>query len=290
MRTILALLLLIACPSALPFDVLRSSLDGTPYTWPQGHVVTWKTTPGSPPMLREAVMDAATKWSEAAGWAIVFSENEQCADVVFHWDWSGEGIDPYFLGYAWVSMVEGAIKTGDVVINGSDYDWYRGAGGVRRQFGRQAANLDAVVLHEMGHIIGIGHANDNAEEIVGGLDNSDLPTMWFVQYPKADTLHADDAAAVQFLYPGGSGTWVPQEDQEPLEAWVVTPQKRVVPRKFVWFQAFSVQPVRWYFGDGSSRRGAKVRHKFRRAGLYVVTAVSGSAWCSMLVVVGKKPR
>ena len=61
--------------------------------------------------------------------------------------------------------------------------------------------LQVLVAHEIGHLIGLGHTQLNANQ---NLSSSDFPVMYPVIYRAGLSLHEDDVAAVSALYPGPS--------------------------------------------------------------------------------------
>jgi hypothetical protein len=267
--------------------------EGQVYSWPGG-VVRWRIATGAPPMLRESMLAATEQWAEASGWAVSFQEDEN-APVVVYWDWDGSRIGhSTFLGMARFHVYDGSsISEAEVIINGSTYDWYRGGGGVDWKPGKKMlSNLDGVLLHELGHVLGINHATVGGNEVVGGIDEKNLPTMWPTLQPGSETLHIDDVAAVRALYPGGStDAWSPKATQS-LSIRLLTLDRKVGPLRMLEFEASgALGEVEWDFGDGKVATGQLVKHRYRRRGYYEVVARSGPESATLLVRVKfKKPK
>ena len=89
------------------------------------------------------------------------------------------------LGMIWYST---SVDEFDMVIDNADYTWYTGALPV--PFGQ--FDLDSVIVHELGHGLGLSHSNSSAA----------------VMYPSISAgaarrvLNQDDIDGVSFLYPG----------------------------------------------------------------------------------------
>jgi hypothetical protein len=79
------------------------------------------------------------------------------------------------------------------------------------------ANLAEVTTHELGHTIGIGHSSED-DNAAPELKDA---TMYYRAHfdGRGAAVHADDIAAVRFIYPGG-GTGDPNVDDSDGDGWV----------------------------------------------------------------------
>jgi hypothetical protein len=104
----------------------------------------------------------------------------------------------YYDEHAIVSETEfRRIRSGDVVLN----DPVAGSGGECHLFDDQRS-LNAVVAHEIGHVLGLGHSDAG--------ETGDRPTMYGYLVPGMDTLHEDDREAVCYVYPATEPPLVPE--------------------------------------------------------------------------------
>lgn len=97
----------------------------------------------------------------------------------------------------------GEIREGAIVINGRYY-----AGLTRDGLSEDALDdLRELLVHEIGHLLGLAHAQTNAVDAAGTLDPNapDLPMMFGLPHQRPITkLHLDDVAALSALYPSPS--------------------------------------------------------------------------------------
>lgn len=91
---------------------------------------------------------------------------------------------------AWTSVhftPEGSIVEGDIVLNGQQYSWFTDFNNTSNQ----AQFIEAVLLHEIGHLIGLDHAAAGGASLAIGASGVS---------PEAG-LSEDEVAALRFLYP-----------------------------------------------------------------------------------------
>lgn len=262
---------------------------GKAYTWDLGATPTgaveWSVAPGAPAIVREAVQAATEAWSQATGGELRFAEGQN--GIAVDWDASGSRIPgPFYLAFATFGVVEDTIISGSIIINASDYEWHRGSpmGVSREANGMRCADLDAVLLHELGHVLGLDHADRNSSLVVGETSLGNMPTMHSVVFPGAETLHADDEAGIRSLYGGAAGS-------ETMAAAIVASASKGIVRGRISFELLNAttQP-KWDFGDGLQAVGFAVAHRFAAAGAYTVTATSGGKAATITVEVEKKSR
>ncbi|HYG74586.1 MAG TPA: matrixin family metalloprotease [Planctomycetota bacterium] len=252
------------------------SQDGTPYTWDLASLpdstIRWRTSPAdAPEILREAALFATQAWSNASAGVIQFAEGD--GGIVIEWGApvSSEGS----LAEATVLARNGTILMATIAVNTANYAWVRGEQSGELPAG--TANLDAVLLHELGHTLGLAHA-----EVPDDSATHDLPTMNAVCYSTARSLHLDDILGIRALY----------GIDAPLPALFVeaSPASGRAPLKTAFFHSAGNEPVRWDFGDGTSAVTSEARHRYRVPGVYTVTAENNGMRATMTIEVTRKPK
>ena len=271
------LALVLFCSSAFGYTPFTDA-QGTPYTWNSTFAanqwITWRIKPGAED-LRPYILYSIEVWSSAANENIRFMEVESNEQLTIDYSFPKDYV-PWFLGYATIWPGEGnSITAAEIVIS------------------RYTSNIPAVMLHEFGHILGLNHANK--DDIIGGYDPQDLPTMWPISYYNATTLHQDDIAGIQALYP--SKLFDPSVPFVPIYTITVKPLRPkltfLVKRTTLVFNIGSFGQADWDFGDGKCllQRTDPVRHRYKRAGIYTVkVTLRGKEYFKQIEILKKRPK
>lgn len=254
--------------------------EGTPFRWNlaalPNSTVCWQADPSAPDILRRSLSNAAQAWSAALGGILMFSEGT--GGITVTWDGDGSLIpNTDLLAYtSFNADISGDISSARIIVNAKNYNWVYSCDGVvlpPNASVKGQADLASVILHEMGHALGLNHSDLDPSKIVGGYGYDNLPTMNSVILPGAQKLHTDDKAGIRFIYTG-NGTPVPEVETSPLVVMAKPPSGRA-PVRISFMQAGGDASTTWDFGDGTAACGTKVVHRFTASGTYVVTAQSG---------------
>lgn len=263
-----------------------------PYTWNlaalPGGTIQWKVSDSAPPMVHDAMVNCTQIWSDATGGVLKFAEGS--SGILVDWDPTGTMIvDPLYLAYTTFNAdTSNHIASAHMIVNASNYTWQRGGyGGIGAAGpdGKRSANLDSVVLHELGHALGLDHSDKNPTAIVGTVVPGDPPTMNSLIFPNAGTLHTDDITGIRALY---SGAAAPAE-VSPLTL-SSTSTSGNAPLKVTLNQTGGDASTTWDFGDGSNGSGMLVKHRFTAPGTYTVKATCGQSIGTMTIQVNKKGK
>jgi PKD repeat protein len=257
----------------------------TYYTWPVAKgAIKWNVAPDAPAIVRESMQAVAQAWSEATAGEVKFEEG--IGGIQVEWDADGSKIvDTLYLAYTTFNAdVDNHIISSKVIINALSYTWHRGGNtGVGPVVnGKRDSNLDSVLMHEIGHALGLDHSDRNAASIVGTWSASDLPTMNSVIYPGADSLHSDDDAGITTLYPSGAAS-------APSLGVSASPLTGRGPLT-VSFNTLDGSLALWDFGNGTQGSGAETTHKFTTPGVYTVTCTANGTSTTVQIEVTKKGK
>jgi hypothetical protein len=250
-------------------------------------IIPWSVEKGAPAILRDSMLYATKAWATASNNQIQFIESLGGLNV--EWDSTGAKLnDPFTL--ATTSMIidaTGKINRANIVINASRFVFQRnGIRGVgsASQGQKCTADLDAIILHEIGHTLGINHSDLARDLILGDCTHGQLPTMNSVIFPGAETLHFDDESAVATLCEQ-SCSKLPE--QVGVSA---SPNSGKKPLTVALTALGAADDAVWDFGDGTVGMGASLTHKFTTPGIYNVTIHANGTVGTTVVEVLKKAK
>lgn len=168
--------------------------NGQPFKWNK-NPITYSFDKKVPDIMRSSFVEASRVWSVACGGNLAFSEVASGADI-------SVSLMPVvstdlYLGFTNFSIDQAIyIKNATIQINSRMYSWHRGipygVGPIIPKKKTRDADIDGVMLHELGHALGLNHAQKS---------NS---TMFSVIYPGAETLDPDDIKGIRFIYGDGA--------------------------------------------------------------------------------------
>jgi len=264
-----ALVTLMVQPSSA-YSIFKNS-TGIPYKWNlatlPSNTIYWTVDASAPAIVRESMLKCTKSWNESTDGVLKFAEGP--GGMVVEWDATGVKIpDTLFLAYAYFSSTnQQDITSARIVINAKNYTWQRGGyTGVGPMVnGMREANLDSVLLHEIGHTLGLDHSDRNVSTIIGEVSASDLPTMNSVIYPGAESLHNDDQAGARFIYLNETSP----VEKAPLMV-LASPLKGKAPLVVSFSQFGGDGTTNWNFGDGVNIKGGAAVRKFTVPGVYNV--------------------
>lgn len=194
---------LLAASNAHAYDLKRTS-DGYPVHWP-GFPVRFVIDAHGPRDLgleaaERAVLGAFRAWQGAPGSAVAFVYDGRAQRpgvgydrdaevnhnaVTFSGDSWSYGGEPLAVTLTLFRRGSGELVDADIVVNEHSYVWGEGA--------EVENDLQNALTHEVGHFLGLGHSDTIDATMYASAAPGEIGKR---------TLHRDDVAAVQQLYPG----------------------------------------------------------------------------------------
>jgi len=181
--------------------------------WQQ--VLSFVVADNAPPQIAEAAMAAAETWNEAVGREILRFSGRQVAPsystlyeplndnitmIYFETEWAERTQKPdYTLATAiWENSVadRSAIQRADIILNAANYqyqDAYRAPLDDSRVY--DVVDSQTVILHEMGHILGLDHVPTTTDA-----DSVMLPHTMIGLGMSSRVLSAGDVERIQSIY------------------------------------------------------------------------------------------
>jgi hypothetical protein len=220
MKTLLVALAALAASSSALAGGPLNTCNGTPLKYSGGGSVTLNYDGGGNLGSRtkaaaDAIVTAASsKWTNVATSTFVLGRGADLpldvtvANYNTYFGKYTDGLNPviYDTDGSIIDAVLGAGQSAHILgFAGSAYSfsptcrYIEGQAVINGAIGVSDATMTNVIAHELGHLIGLDHAQLDGSQ---GLASSNYPLMYPVAYRTLATLHDDDVSAVTQLYPG----------------------------------------------------------------------------------------
>lgn len=235
---LLVVLLLVSNVFAYEFE--RNSAN-KPVKWDKTSI-TWKL---NDPSLRQATTAALEEWAKATGYYLHFEETSSAdADIKVE-------LDSSLAGYLGQTATYYDPPTTTILNSTVQVKW----------------PMKPILLHEIGHALGMAHATGNYQ---GHVDEYDLPVMFNVIEAYRGSLHLDDILGIRALY----GLTLP----------VPTLGVSISNIKGGLYHLEAANDVSWYANDRSIYMGKSIYKKFRRGTYSIVARYRGIEETYSLIV------
>ena len=211
-RSLLVLALLGATVAAFSFTLILNRAQpppngtGLPVKWPAGDIplrimLGDATNLSDGSSFNQSAHTAAQTWNAVLGSArftTTFATGTHVSgnrvnEIVFGSEFFGRDIDDRALAVTASAQSGNRRIETDIVFN-TDFTWDSYRGNIQLSGTRPIADLQRVVLHELGHVLGIAHPEGATPN-----DSPPLPIM-FPAMGNHYELNSDDTAAAQALY------------------------------------------------------------------------------------------
>jgi len=146
--------------------------------------------------------------------------------------------------------------------------------------GYSAKTFRSAVLHEVGHVLGLGHPDDDGSgEPVESIHSQTSPADWntavmhsSITAAKPDTPQTDDIQGIQFYY----GTAAVGASPVANFTYAPSPPTSGAPATFTDTSTGGATGWNWDFGDGSTSTDQNPSHTFLGAQTYTVQLTAGN--------------
>jgi hypothetical protein len=270
MKTVITVVLALSSGFASAFEYFVNE-EGKPLRWKEPQQLTWRVESHDPnDKLHEAAAKAFATWQKETFGVVQFTE-APCGDAHILVKRDAQWQYPFFI----VGYTTPCIAEDTSVMQAARIE-------IRNEVDDDV--LDGVLLHEIGHALGIAHATKfNAEMLI------DLPTMFPSVGNWSSSLHVDDIKSVINLYDKTKLVCI-NTTLDTIEAKV----KRVDGKwKIVCVDKGAKGQTEWQYGETMVHENDEIHAGFATEGVQTIFALrNGRRWYQEVEWRGpkKKPK